>query len=177
VLLADTVGFVRKLPHLLIEAFKSTLEETRLADYILEILDASDEALAEHHETTLEVLHEIGAGSKPALMVLNKWDLCTPERREELRFHYPEALPVSVLTGDGLPALLDRMTAQVKALMPVRHYLFPHHAYADLAQLRKFCFVEHEEFLDDGVHIAARIPLAHLHQWDQFLAAAQPPRP
>ncbi|MBP5301164.1 MAG: GTPase HflX [Victivallales bacterium] len=173
VLLADTVGFVRKLPHLLIDAFKSTLEETRLADYILEVLDANDPNLAEHHDTTQEVLAQIGVGPKPALMVLNKWDLLPEGRRAELRFRYPEALAISVRTGEGVPALVERVAQRVKALMPHRDYCFPHSAYNELAQLRKHCFIEKEVFQDDGVHVEARVPLNHLNRWDAFLAPVQ----
>ncbi len=173
VLLADTVGFVRKLPHLLIDAFKSTLEETKLSDYILEVLDASDPNLPEHHDTTLEVLTQIGVGPKPALMVFNKWDLLSKEEREALRARYPDALAVSVKTGEGLPRLVNRVAQRVKALMPSRSYCFPHSAYTDLAQLRKYCFIEREEFQEDGVHVEARVPLSHLHRWDQYLTQVQ----
>ncbi len=173
VLLADTVGFVRKLPHLLIDAFKSTLEETKLADYILEVLDANDPNLTEHHDTTQEVLAQIGVGPKPTLMVFNKWDLLDEDEKAALRFKYPEALAISVKTGDGVPTLVNRIALRVKALMPFRSYCFPHSAYTELAQLRKYCFIEKEEFLEDGVHVDARVPLNHLNRWDSFLAPVQ----
>ncbi len=168
VLLADTVGFVRKLPHLLIEAFKSTLEETSLADYILEVLDASDLDLEAQHDTTCEVLTELNAGGKPSLLVLNKWDIVDEERREYLMRHFPEALPVSVLNGDGLDTLLARLAIRVKALMPARQYVIPHDKYDVLAQIRKLCFIECEEFKDDGVHITARIPLTQTERWTEW---------
>ncbi len=169
ILLADTVGFVRKLPHLLIDAFKSTLEETKLSDYILEILDAGDEDLEAHHDTTVEVLNEIQIGPKPTLMILNKWDLVSPERRQELLFKYPEALPISVKTGEGLPKLLDRLTQLLKDIMPSRRYLVPPEAFAALSEIRKYCFIEKEEYLEDGAHLTVRVPLSHLQQWDNYL--------
>ena len=169
VLLADTVGFVRKLPHLLIEAFKSTLEETRMADYILEVVDASDEALAEHHETTGEVLRELHVGPKPTLMALNKWDLLSEEKQAELRYLYPEALPISVKTGEGLSRLVARITQQVKAVMPRRLFILPHSAYKEMTQIRRFCFIEREEYLDDGVHLTASVPISHLEHWKEYM--------
>ncbi|MGN0867181.1 MAG: GTPase HflX [Oligosphaeraceae bacterium] len=168
VLLADTVGFVRKLPHLLVDAFKSTLEETRLADYILELLDASDPAVLEHHDTTAGVLEEIGVGPKPVIQVLNKWDLVPEERRQELLSAFPEALPVSVLTGEGITRMVARLTEQVKALMPERHYRIPHKEPGVLGQIRKYCFVEAEAYEDDGIHLVARVPLNHLERWEQY---------
>ncbi len=174
VLLADTVGFVRKLPHLLIDAFKSTLEETCLSDYILELLDASDPAVLEHHETTSGVLEEIGVGPKPSLLALNKWDLVPPERRMELLAAFPEAIPVSVKTGEGIPGLVRRLGDLVKALMPERHYCISHCDYATLSQIRKYCFVEAEEFLEDGVHLTARVPLSHLERWERFAGEGGP---
>lgn len=168
VLLVDTVGFVRKLPHLLIEAFKSTLEETSLSDYILEVLDASDPDLESHHDTTGEVLGELGAGGKPSLLVLNKWDLLDDGRRAQLRTRFPEALPLSVRTGEGMEALLSRLAMRVKALMPRRRYVIPHDKYEVLAQIRRQSFIEEEQFLDDGVHVIARVPLALSDRWEEY---------
>ena len=169
VLLADTVGFIRKLPHQLVEAFKSTLEETVLSDYILEVLDASDPSVSEHHDTVHEVLTELHVGPKPALIVLNKWDIVPPERREELLFAFPEALPISVRTGEGLEKLSSRLARLLTALMPRKTFLFPPDAMGKLAEMRRVCFIENEEYLDDGAHITARIPQEHLGHWDAFL--------
>ena len=175
ILLADTVGFVRKLPHLLVDAFKSTLEETKLSDYVLEILDASDESMMEHHDTTMGVLEEIGLGPKPMLMVLNKWDLVSEERRLELRGRYPDAMPISVITGEGLEAFVERLAELVKALMPERRYVIPLDDYTPLNQIRKYCFIEEEEFQEDGVHITARVPLNHLDRWNDYLTLERGP--
>ena len=169
VLLADTVGFIRKLPHQLVEAFKSTLEETVLADYLLEVLDASDPSLNEHHDTVREVLSELQVGPKPTLVALNKWDLVDEARRAELRAAFPEALPISVRTGEGLDKLSARLARLLTAMMPRRTYLFPPEAYGRLAELRRLCFVESEEHLEDGAHVTARVPQGHLEKWDAFL--------
>ena len=110
-LLSDTVGFIRRLPHQLVEAFKSTLEETRDADLILHVADASeneDRRIA-REAAVLEVLDEIGAGEVPRLMVLNKVDRVEAEERDALRFRHPDAVQVSALTGEGLDDLRSRL--------------------------------------------------------------------
>jgi GTP-binding protein HflX len=110
-LLTDTVGFVRKLPHRLVEAFKATLEEAVQADFLIHLLDASAPEVIEFHQTTLDVLEELGAGSQPAITVFNKVDkVADPASLHRLRVHFPDALFISVHTGEGIPALLERMT-------------------------------------------------------------------
>lgn len=109
-LLTDTVGFVRKLPHRLVEAFKATLEEATLADFLVHVLDASDPRVYDFHETTMEVLAELGAERKRIVTVLNKVDLLRDEvALHGLRLHFPEALFVSAKDGKGLENLLHRM--------------------------------------------------------------------
>jgi GTP-binding protein HflX len=110
-LLTDTVGFVRKLPHRLVEAFKATLEEATQADFLIHLLDASAPKVIEFHQTTLDVLKELGAGERPVIVVFNKVDKVTdPAVLHRLRVHFPEALFISVRTGEGIPALLARMS-------------------------------------------------------------------
>lgn len=105
-LLSDTVGFVRNLPHRLIEAFKATLEEAILADFLIHVLDASSEEILPHYETTKKVLAELGADDKPTLVVLNKVDLVDDEARlQELRAFLPVDLEISAVTGKGLDEL------------------------------------------------------------------------
>lgn len=112
-LLTDTVGFVRRLPHGLVESFKATLEESLLADFLIHVLDASQDRIYEIHETTLRVLSELGAAEKPALTVLNKIDKIDRERLHHLRLHFPEACCISVRTGEGLEELCHRMADQM----------------------------------------------------------------
>src|ERR671927_1905206 len=108
-LLTDTVGFIRKLPHQLVEAFAATLEEALEADLILHVVDASapEDELAAMLAAVDEVLAEIGADDRPRLLVLNKADRIDDERREELRFRHPDGILVSALTGEGLDELGD----------------------------------------------------------------------
>src|SRR4029079_10774412 len=96
-LLTDTVGFIRKLPHQLVEAFAATLEETAIADLVLHVVDASapEEELVAMTRAVEDVLEEIHAGSSPRLLVLNKADLLDDERRRELSFRHPDAPLVS----------------------------------------------------------------------------------
>jgi GTPase len=109
-LLTDTVGFVRNLPHRLIEAFKATLEEALLADFLVHVLDASHPRVYDFYKTTMEVLGELGADCKKMITVLNKVDRVTDESTlHALRLHFPDAVFLSVRSGFGIDDLLHRM--------------------------------------------------------------------
>ena len=116
-LMTDTVGFIRKLPHQLVDAFAATLEETRLADLVLHVVDASapEEELLAMTRAVEDVLEEIDAGSSPRMLVLNKADLLDDERRRELGFRHPDAVLVSAVTGEGLEELRRADHAGVRA--------------------------------------------------------------
>ena len=120
-LLTDTVGFVRKLPHSLIEAFKSTLEEAVLADFILLVLDASSPAVSSHWETTLSVLSELGADRKDMIVIFNKMDAAgdDPFLRLKLQSSVPDALFVSCRTGAGLDQLRKKLMEKLSAGLDV----------------------------------------------------------
>ena len=124
VTVSDTVGFVRKLPHDLVEAFKSTLEEVARADLILHVADASVVALSEQIAAVREVLGEIGAAELPEIVLLNKWDLVDEMERARLQRRHPDAVPVSGLTGRGADTVLDRIAARAAAA-PRRHVARP----------------------------------------------------
>ncbi len=119
-LLTDTVGFIRKLPHQLVEAFGATLQETRLADLLLHVVDASadEEELGEMIRAVDDVLHEIDADEAPRMLVLGKIDLVDEERRHELRHRHPDAVLVSAVTGEGLDALVEPDRGRVPAHAP-----------------------------------------------------------
>jgi GTP-binding protein HflX len=106
-LLVDTVGFIQKLPHGLVAAFRATLEEVAEADLLLHVLDAAAEDLDEREAAVVGVLDEIGAGSRPRTTVLNKIDQLSPQRRDALAAARPEALFASARSGEGLKALLE----------------------------------------------------------------------
>ena len=108
-LLSDTVGFVRHLPHRLVESFKATLEEAILADFLIHVLDATSEEVFEHYETTRKVLGELGAEEKPSLVVLNKIDKLEDEGLlADLRARFPDALEASAVTGEGLEEVVEK---------------------------------------------------------------------
>jgi GTP-binding protein HflX len=114
VLLTDTVGFVRKLPHDLVQSFRATLEEAALADFLIHVVDASAASAEKFLETTTEVLGEIGAKGKKTILCFNKVDLIKePERRQELQHRHPDAVMISVKTGEGIEDLLHRIHEMV----------------------------------------------------------------
>ncbi|MBZ4662004.1 MAG: GTP-binding protein [Thermotoga sp.] len=109
VLVSDTVGFIRKLPHTIVSAFKATLEEIKYSDVLIHLVDASDPYLEEKMKASERVLEEIGADKIPRILVFNKIDLCPRERIETLKWKYPEALFISAEKRIGLDQLLDRL--------------------------------------------------------------------
>src|SRR3954454_20036105 len=127
-LLTDTVGFIRKLPHQLVEAFGATLEETRLADLILHVVDASapEEERMEMLAAVEDVLEEIGAGDRPRLLVLNKADAIDAAGRTELGHRHPGAILVSALTGEGLEALGDAVEEAFRSTLRPVDLLLPY---------------------------------------------------
>ena len=111
VLLTDTVGFVRRLPHALVEAFKATLEEAALADYLIHVLDASSPHVEQHYLTTLSVLSELNAGDKEIITVFNKADLLNDQvARARIQAVYPNSLFISTKTGYGIDALMAELS-------------------------------------------------------------------
>jgi GTP-binding protein HflX len=134
-LLTDTVGFVRNLPHRLVEAFKATLEEAVLADFLIHVLDATSPEIERFHRTTLEVLDELGAEGKPTITVLNKIDLVEdPEQIASLARMFPDALRISAFTRAGLDQLLDACSAALADRVRCLDYRIPQQR-ADLVGL------------------------------------------
>src|ERR1051325_3673970 len=110
-LLTDTVGFVRKLPHQLVEAFNATLEEAAFSDFLIHVIDASQPEVMEFYNTTMRVLNDLGADTNQMLVVFNKIDkLSDPSALFALRRHFPEAVSISAKTGEGIPELIERIS-------------------------------------------------------------------
>ncbi|MGB1874902.1 MAG: GTPase HflX [Akkermansiaceae bacterium] len=125
-LLTDTVGFVRNLPHRLVEAFKATLEESVLADFIIHVLDASSPEVEKFHQTTVGVLEELGAGDKPVITVLNKVDVLNdPVKLAGLEVSFPNTVSVSALTGEGMDELLVRCSQMLADRVSTQTYRIP----------------------------------------------------
>lgn len=125
-LLTDTVGFVRKLPHQLVEAFNATLEEAAFADFLVHVLDASNPRATEFFETTMRVLGDLDATKKPAITVLNKVDkLEDPSTKLLLKHHFPDAIFVSVHTGEGIDELIERLQGLVSEEIQMLELVLP----------------------------------------------------
>jgi GTP-binding protein HflX len=161
-LLTDTVGFIRKLPHALVEAFKATLEETVLADLILHVVDGSEpeDDRADSISAANEVLDEIGAGSSPRLLVMNKLDLLDQEERRELALRHPEAMLVSAETGEGLDGLRSRIAEEIGQGLTQVELLVPFGAGDRLSELHEIAGDLEREDREDGVLVRARLPAA-----------------
>ena len=150
VMLIDTVGFIRRLPHNLVEAFKSTLEEAVCAKVILNVCDASDEECAEHLQVTNELLDDLGCSGKPIIPVFNKCDIAFEEGEY---LSQPGAVKISALEKKGLDELLE---AVAKALPPTRaraKMLIPYSDGAAAAALRRDGVISEEEYRADGLYL------------------------
>ncbi len=161
-LLTDTVGFIRKLPHALVEAFKATLEETVLADLIVHVVDGSEpeEERADSISAVDAVLEEIGAGSSPRLLVMNKMDLLDEEGRRELGPRHPDAIPVSAETGEGLERLRSEIATLIEEGLSEVELLVPFDAGERLSELHEIAGDLEREDREDGVLVRARLPAA-----------------
>jgi GTP-binding protein HflX len=176
-LATDTVGFIRRLPHRLVEAFKATLEEVVVADFIIHVLDVANPNVAHHFATTMEVLGELGAADKPIITVFNKIDAADPQTLALIRAQHPESLFISVHTGEGL----DRLLARCEELAVDDHesveLLIPHSRYDVVAKLHQAGQVRTQESRDDGVFIAGRFPLKQKPLFAPFLAPEPKKKP
>ena len=155
-MMSDTVGFISNLPHHLIDAFKSTLEEAATADLLLLVLDASDPNAESQYETVCDVLDEIGANENPRILLLNKIDKCDDETKqlEKLRLKFPDALCISAKEEIGFLDLKSKIYELLYG--EVADYILPVTQGALINELKKAGCIEKEEWLDDGVHITAR---------------------
>jgi GTP-binding protein HflX len=159
IILTDTVGFIRKLPHRLVDAFRATLEETLVANLLLHVVDLSNPQFEEHMQTTLSVLGELGAEEKEILTVFNKIDLLKKDELENLKFSQNcrtgDAVFLSCRTEQGLPDLLQVIEKKLGLHRELRSFLIPHEEYKLVVKIRKEgCLVE-ESSVDTGMMIKA----------------------
>lgn len=173
-LLTDTVGFIRNLPHRLVEAFKSTLEEAVLADFLVQVVDASDPEAVRHYETTLEVLGELGAGDKPMIVVLNKLDLVPEEERatlmERLSPHFNGSLVcMSVREGQGTEDLLRACVEMLESRVRRARFLIPYTRSDLAAAMHSEGMVISTEYVEEGALVEAVLPVAFYNKVSQFL--------
>ncbi len=161
ILLTDTVGFIRKLPHGLVEAFKATLEEVVQADLLLHVVDASHPQAEEHIEAVNMVLDEIGASGKPTLMVFNKIDRLESSARQFME-KYSNSVGISAKTGEGLGQLMEELNTQVRPIREFMELSVPHEASAVIARLHAVGQVIERDYNGEKAWFKVRIP-PHLH--------------
>jgi GTP-binding protein HflX len=155
--LADTVGFVRHLPHQLVEAFRSTLEEVQFADLILHVVDGSHPDPESQLAAVRTVFAEIGAASIPEVVVINKADIADPLVLGRLQRREKHCVLVSALTGSGLPELLDLLEAEVPRLDALVHVVLPYSEGSLVSRVHSEGEVLAEEHLDSGTRLEARV--------------------
>ena len=173
-LVTDTVGFIRRLPHQLVEGFAATLEETLLADMVLHVVDAAagDEELDRQVQAVEDVLVEIGAADLPRELVLNKIDLVTELERRRLANRFPGAPQVSAATGKGLDQLRERVAEHFGSRWEAVRLLIPYEDGARLSELYALgAPIEQREDTPDGVLVVARLPRRDIHRFAPYLIA------
>jgi GTP-binding protein HflX len=173
-LVTDTVGFIRRLPHQLVEGFAATLEETLVADLVLHVIDASasDERMDEMAEAVDAVLGEIHAGELPVEVVLNKIDAVDALRRRRLGNRFPDAAQVSALTGEGLDGLRAHIAARFADRYEQVRLFVPHADAAKLSELYALgAPIDEREDSEEGVLVKARLPRREIRRFAPYLVA------
>lgn len=174
VLVTDTVGFVRRLPHGLIDAFRATLEEAVISDFMIHVLDIGNPEVEKHHTTTIQVLNELGASSKNIITVFNKVDAeIGRDRLNTLRVLYPEACFISARTGEGLAELTKRIEMMVATELTSMNLLIPHSRYDLVSRLHRLGCVRAQATRDDGVFIQGHMPPEIAEAVHPFIIAPQ----
>jgi GTPase len=175
-LLTDTVGFIRKLPHQLVDAFGATLEETIRADLILHVVDASaeEDELMEMTRAVEDVLEEIEADEAARVLVLAKADKLDDDRRTELSHRHPDAVLVSAQTGEGLEALVERIESEFQRRLSEVQLLVPYQEGGRLAELHALDGALEREDTPDGVRVSAHLPAAVAARFAAFALGPEP---
>ncbi len=166
VMLVDTVGLIRRLPHKLVEAFKSTLEEAATATVILNVCDASDEHSAEHLEVTKNLLEELGCAGKPIISVMNKCDLVGDIYSMPT---FGKTVMISALEGKGFDELLGAILKELPPSRKKAEFLLPFSAGAVAARIRKEGVVEFEEYREDGLYMRATVEISLINEIKDYL--------
>lgn len=168
-LLTDTVGFVRNLPHRLVDAFKATLEEVVVANFLLHVVDASSPDAEAHVATTMRVLEELGADKHPRLMIFNKVDrVGDPVRLAGLRQQFPDAVFASVKSGEGIDHIIERMEAWVAELGKPCALRIPYDRQDLLSPLHEAGAVTSLAYEDDAIYVQAQLPARWIAPYQAF---------
>jgi len=171
ILLSDTVGFIKKLPHDLVASFRSTLEEAAAADLLLHVADAADPAFRSHLEVTRAVLAEVGA-TAPELLLLNKADRLTDEARDELALVFPDAVVLSAKDPAQVAALRARVVEQFAGAAVTAEVLVPWHHHGLVHDLHARCQVINERHDEHGTTVTVRGPATVVAELQAAVAAA-----
>lgn len=158
ILVSDTVGFIKKLPHDLIASFRSTLDEAKNASLLLFVVDCSDPSFREQLKVTQEVLAEVGAGEIPKFLVLNKVDRLAEDQMLFLAREFPDAVFLSALNRDHVLKLRDRLISYFDTLMTEESVLVPYASQGILGEVRERAKVLSEEYTDTGVNLRLLAP-------------------
>jgi GTP-binding protein HflX len=169
VLLSDTVGFVRKLPHELVEAFRSTLEEVVDADLLLHVVDGSSSTAGGQIEAVREVLRDIGAAQLPELVVVNKLDVAAPDAVDDLLAAHAGAVAASAATGEGVDKLREALADRLRALARIVELAVPYERGDVIAALHRDGEVLVEVHGDRETRVRARIPEAGVSRFADFV--------
>lgn len=170
ILLIDTVGFIRKLPHQLVAAFKSTLEEATQADILLHLMDANHHMVEEQATATYEVLKELGAHHKPMIHLLNKCDLIEESGKiARLRLIYPKSVVLSALKREGFEELYEKMIQELRARRCQVTLRIPQSRYALVSEVMRQGQVLQQEYEEDLVILQAEIPQALASKLQEYL--------
>lgn len=172
-LVTDTVGFIRRLPHRLVEAFKATLEETIVADFLIHVIDVTNPNFDQHHATTLSVLAELGAAEKTIITVFNKIDAAKPADLQRAKLLAPEAIFLSAHTGEGLARLEEHCVELIANTYGATELLVPHDRYDVVARLHTLGHIQEQEHRDDGLFIRGRFPLTQTGFFAPFMLKAR----
>ena len=170
ILLTDTVGLIRKLPHQLVEAFKSTLEEAVAADFIVHVLDVSNKSVEQHWETTISLLEELKVLDKPSIVVYNKTDKIEdlPFVKARLQALKPDALFVSVKDEEGIEALKKSLLGLLNTSTTLLHLKLPPGSYHISAKIHKIGKVISVKYEHDGTYITARVPQKYVKTYSTY---------
>ena len=158
ILLTDTVGFIRKLPHHLIEAFRSTLEEARYADIILHVVDAANPQMDEQMYIVYETLQNLGVTDKPIITIFNKQDKAQDDAIVR-DFHADYTVKISAKTREGIPELLKTIEAVLRQQKVAIENLYPYQDAAKIQMIRRFGELQEEEYREDGIFVRAYVPV------------------
>lgn len=174
VLLIDTVGFIRKLPHLLVASFRSTLEEAFQADFLLHLIDVSHPNAVEQAQASYKVLRELNAEKKPIITVLNKIDKTEDKRTiSNMRLAYPKSVPISVKTGEGFADLEEIMIAEINKRRKMMTLQIPQSEYALASEVLRKGHVLKKEYLDNDIVIQAELPEEVAFRLKKYLVKEQ----